>query len=88
MVVSKDIKKDGQVQLENQQLLVNGLDCNQKEPLAHCWILEEKMDIVLGLYFVSPDGRGGHPLTVCQNTKDHSCSIQNGSIMTQSHDQF
>ena len=42
---------------------------------SHWWILEEKTDIALGLYFVSPDGRGGHPLTVCQNTKDHLCSI-------------
>ena len=40
---------------------------------GHCWILEEKMDIALGLYFISTDGRGGHTLTVCQYTKDHLC---------------
>ena len=42
---------------------------------AHCWILEKKMDVDLGLYFVNLDGRGGHPLTVCEYTKDHLCSI-------------
>ena len=52
----------------------------------HCWILEEKMDIVLGLYFVSPDGRGGHPLTVCQYTKDHLCSIFPRPIRWQGYD--
>ena len=42
---------------------------------AHWWILDDKTDIALGLYFSNPDGRGGHPLTMCQNTKDHLCSI-------------
>ena len=41
----------------------------------HCWILEAKMDMALGLHFICPDGRGGHPLTVHQNTFDHLCSI-------------
>ena len=44
------------------------------------------MDIVLGLYFVSPDGRGGHPLTVCQYTKDHLCSIFPWPIRCQGYD--
>ena len=53
---------------------------------AHCWILEEKTDIALGLYFVSPDGRGGHPLMVCQNTKEHLCSIVPRPIRRQGYD--
>ena len=53
---------------------------------THWWILEEKTDIVLGLYFVSPDGRGGHPLTVCQYTKDHLCSIFPRPIRCQGYD--
>ena len=52
----------------------------------HCWILEEKMDIESGLYFISPDGRGGHPLTVCQYTKDHLCSIIPWPIRWQGYD--
>ena len=46
-----------------------------RDDSVHWWILEEKTDIALGLYFVSPDGRGGHPLMVCPSTKDHLCSI-------------
>ena len=53
---------------------------------THWWILEEKTDIVLGLYFVSPDGRGGHPLTACRDTKDHLCSIVPRPIRWQGYD--
>ena len=52
----------------------------------HWWILEEKTDIALGLYFISPDGRGGHPLMVCPNTKDHLCSIVPRPIRWQGSD--
>ena len=49
---------------------------DEKSDIAwHWWILDEKSDIAWGRYFSTPDGRGGHPLTVCQNTKDHLCSI-------------
>ena len=53
---------------------------------GHCWILEAKMDIALGLHFICPDGRGGHPLTVCQNIKDHLCSIIPWPIRWQGYD--
>ena len=53
---------------------------------AHWWILEEKTDIAWGLYLVSSDGRGGHPLTVCQNVKDHLCSIIPWPIRWQEYD--
>ena len=52
----------------------------------HCWILDEKTDIASGLYLISPDGRGGHPRTVCQNTKDHLCSIILQPIRWQGYD--
>ena len=54
--------------------------------LAHWWILGEKTDIAWGLYFISPDGRGGHPLTACQYTKDHLCSIIPWPIRWQGYD--
>ena len=44
------------------------------------------MDVAWGLYFISPDGRGGHPLTVCQYTKDHLCSIIPRPIRWQGYD--
>ena len=53
---------------------------------VHCWILEAKMDMALGLHFICPDGRGGHPLTVCQNIKDHLCSIIPWPIRWQGYD--
>ena len=53
---------------------------------SHWWILEKKTDKALGLYFVSPDGRGGHPLMVCQNTKEHLCSIVPRPIRWQGYD--
>ena len=52
----------------------------------HWWILEEKTDIAWGLYLVSSDGRGGHPLTVGQNVKDHLCSIVPWPIRWQEYD--
>ena len=52
----------------------------------HWWILEEKTDVALGLYFISQDGRGGHPLMVCQYTKDHLCSIIPWPIRWQGYD--
>ena len=52
----------------------------------HWWILEEKTDIAWGLYLVSSDGRGGHPLTVGQNVKDHLCSIIPWPIRWQEYD--
>ena len=52
----------------------------------HCWILEAKMDMALGLHFICPDGRGGHPLTVRQNIKDHLCSIIPWPIRWQGYD--
>ena len=54
--------------------------------ISHWWILEEEMDIASGLYFISPDGRGGHLLTVCQYTKDHLCSIIPQPIRWQGYD--
>ena len=54
--------------------------------IGHCWILEEKIDIASGLYFISTDRRGGHPLTVCQYTKDHLCSIVPWPIRWQEYD--
>ena len=53
---------------------------------VHCWILEAKMDMALGLHFICPDGRGGHPLTVRQNIKDHLCSIIPWPIRWQGYD--
>ena len=44
------------------------------------------MDMALGLHFICPDGRGGHPLTVCQNIKDHLCSIIPRPIRWQGYD--
>ena len=38
------------------------------------------------LYLVSSDGRGGHPLTVGQNVKDHLCSIIPWPIRWQEYD--
>ena len=47
---------------------------NSRDVLNLAWIVgdmlyqrrvEEKTDIASGLYFISPDGRGGHPLIVC-----------------------
>ena len=52
----------------------------------HLWILEEKTDIAWGLYLVSSDGRGGHPLTVGQNVKDYLCSIIPWPIRWQEYD--
>ena len=54
--------------------------------ILHWWILEEKTDIAWGLYLVSSDGRGGHPLTVGQNVKDHLCSIVPWPIRWQEYD--
>ena len=54
--------------------------------VSHCWILEAKMDMALGLHFICPDGRGGHPLTVRQNIKDHLCSIIPRPIRWQGYD--
>ena len=53
---------------------------------THWWILEEKTDIAWGLHLVSPDRRGGHPLTVGQNVKDHLCSIIPWPIRWQEYD--
>ena len=53
---------------------------------VHWWILKEKTDIALGLYFVNPDGRGGHPLMVCRYTNYHLCSIVPRPITWQGYD--
>ena len=58
----------------------------ERSSLMHWWILEEKTDIALGLHLVSSDGRGGHPLTVGQNVKDHLCSIIPWPIRWQEYD--
>ena len=42
---------------------------------THWWILEEKKVDAWGFYLISLGERGGHPLIVCQKTKDHLCSI-------------
>ena len=58
----------------------------QPQYIRHWWILGEKTDIAWGLYLVSSDGRGGHPLTVGQNVKDHLCSIVPWPIRWQEYD--
>ena len=60
----------------------------RQQGAVHYWILEDKTDIAWGLYFIILDGRGGHPLTVCQNIKDHLCSIVTRPIRWQGYDTF